>query len=656
MFQLKRIVARFVHRSPANRRCRPVLETLEDRTVPTLLGQSLFPADNPWNQQITNAPVAANSAAVMNNIIGTYGNGAFHPDFGQDYHTSQDLYGIPINIVHGNSAAKVTFVLDDYASESDPVPVPLPANPVLEGDYQNGPKFGLAARGDSHLIVWDVDNNVAYEFYAASRPNENADGHWHALQESVWDMKTNTFRTIGWTSADAAGLSVLAGLVRPDEALPANLGGQGAITHAIRMTLQNAVLLNQFIYPASHIANSGSNAAIQPPMGARFRLKAGVDISQLNPEAKIVAQALKDYGMIVADNGSNFYLSGASYSVDGNNQYTMTWNDNDIQDSVHGLKSLHFSDFELVDLTPVVTGLNVSHGPSGTAVTITGLNFSGAAGHLQVFFGSTPATSVTVVDDAHVIAVAPAGSGTVDVRVQSGVTTASDPENIKNPIFGYGTSAVVAADLFTIDAGTVQPAASIVVSPATTTVAAGTRLPFKATALDASGHALAAQPAFTWRLTGLGSLSATGLYTAPAQAGGSYTVTASVGSVQGSATVTVTPWTGFAIGSESVVRRRIEALKAKLAALPPAPVVPGAGNEEHLHDMPRGGETSTPAATNLSPNVGSVDPAPVSLPGQVVQPVTDVVDGDEGPELDFRPTQAIDGLSEMMKHETPDSE
>jgi hypothetical protein len=263
-------------------------------------------------------------------------------------------------------------------------------------------------------------------------------------------MKTNTFRTLGWTSADAAGLSILAGLVRPDEALPVSQGGQGVINHAIRFTLQNSIILDQFLYPASHTANPGNtNPAVQPPMGARFRLKAAVDITHLHPQARIVAQAMKDYGMIVADNGSNFYFSGASYSVDGNNQQTVTWEDDDIQDTTHGLKSLRFSDFEVVDLTPVVTGLTVAGGPAGTAVTVVGQNFSGAAGRLQVFFGNAPATSVNVLGDNYIIAVAPPGSGTVDVRVQSGVTTAPNPDNYRSPIFGYGTSALTAAGRFT---------------------------------------------------------------------------------------------------------------------------------------------------------------------------------------------------------------
>ncbi|HEX5272818.1 MAG TPA: hypothetical protein VFW33_20110, partial [Gemmataceae bacterium] len=322
-------------RTRTRTRSRPAalnLEALEDRTVPTLLGNSLFPADNPWNQKITGAPVASNSAAIINNIISKQGSdGRLHPDFGQDYNNGSDLYGIPYNVVHGNSTAKVHVVIDAYASESDLQNAPIPANAVLEGDYQNGPKAGVNARGDSHLIVFDVDNNVAYEFYRASRPAENGDGQWHADQETVWNMNTDEFRTLGDTSADAAGLAILPGLVRPDEALPTSQGGQGVINHAIRFTLQNSIILDQFIYPASHVANSGNNASVQPPMGARFRLKAGVDISQLNPESRVIAQAMKDYGMIVADNGSNFFFSGASYAVDGNNDPTLTWNDNDVQ-------------------------------------------------------------------------------------------------------------------------------------------------------------------------------------------------------------------------------------------------------------------------------------------------------------------------------------
>jgi len=468
------------------------IEPLEQRTMLTLIGQSLFPADNAWNQRVDQAPVAANSATIMNAIVSQFGNGRLHPDFGQDYRTSDPLYGIPYNVVHGNSTPLTHVVIDDYAGESDLKDAPIPASPVLEGDLQTGPTAGVGNRGDSHLLVWDEDNNVAYEFFYASRPSENADGHWHAAGEAVWDMKTNSFRTIGWTSADAAGLAILPGLVRPDEGLPASEGGQGAINHAIRFTLTNSVILDQFIYPASHVANPGNtDPTTQPPMGARFRLKANVDISTLNPESRVIAQAMKSYGMIVADNGSNFFFTGASYAVDSSNNDVLTWKDNDIQDSLHGLKSLHFSDFEVVDLTPAVTGLSTSSGPAGTQVTVTGRNFAGAAGRLQVFFGSTPAASVTVVDDAHVLAVAPAGSGTVDVRVQSGVSDPNDAENINSPVFGYGASATSAADRFTYTAAPNQrPSVNTFTAGVPSPVTMGKDVPLAATAADPDGDAI----------------------------------------------------------------------------------------------------------------------------------------------------------------------
>lgn len=412
-----------------------------------LLGTNLFPSDNPWNQSIANAPVAANSAAVMNNIVAAYGNNRFHPDFGEVTGGTSDLYGVPFNVVHGNTTPKISVVLGIYASQSDPQPCPIPANAVLEGDYQNGPRFGVNARGDSHLLVWDADTNILYEFYRASRPSENADGKWHADSQAVWDLNVNSFRPRGWTSADAAGLPILTGLARPDEV------AAGVIRHPLRFTLQNAVILNKYIYPGSHVANPGNNnAAIQPPMGSRFRLKSSVNISNMYPQSKIVAQAMKDYGLILADNGSNFFVTGASYSVDANNAFTVTWDDDDIQDSVRGLKSLRYADFEMVDLTPIVTGLSASSGAPGSSLTVIGQNFSGSCGNLSVLFGSTPATNVTFVDDGHLLVTVPAGSGAVDVRVRSGIVTPAETQNIKSPIFGYGISAIEPDAQFTFGA------------------------------------------------------------------------------------------------------------------------------------------------------------------------------------------------------------
>jgi hypothetical protein len=212
------------------------------------------------------------------------------------------------------------------------------------------------------------------------------------------------------------------------------------------------VILNQYLYPASHTANPGNtNRSNQPPMGARFRLKTGVDISALNPQAKVVAQALKDYGLIVADNGSAFYLTGASYSPNATNGFSLTWNDNDIQDSLHGLKSLWYTNFEVVDLSPAVTNLSPTQGVAGAAVTISGRNFSGAAGRLSVWFG-TNQVAATPTDDAHVTVVAPSGSGTVDVRIQSGTTNGNFAANYTSPIWGYGLSLTSSFARFTYQA------------------------------------------------------------------------------------------------------------------------------------------------------------------------------------------------------------
>src|SRR4051794_34311499 len=296
-------------------------EELEVRVVPSLLGQNLFPADYPWNQNISTAPVAANSAAIIAHIGGSI---KIHPDWGDDSASNgtSPLYGIPVNVVHGNSTIRVSVSIDNYPGESDIVAVPIPANAVVEGDYQNGPNpngggYNTNQRGDSHLLVWDEDNNVAYELYGVTRPADpklfpntsgvelaHTDGKWHAAQESVWNMSADSFRKLGDTSADAAGLSILAGLARPDEGLPANQGGQGAIDHALRFTLPSGDVAPQYIYPASHVVNVSSGST-KLPFGSRLRLlntpAVNTVISTLGPQAQVVAHAMQQYGLVLAD-------------------------------------------------------------------------------------------------------------------------------------------------------------------------------------------------------------------------------------------------------------------------------------------------------------------------------------------------------------------
>ena len=480
------------------------MDELEDRLAPALLGQQVFPSDYPWNQNIANAPVAANSAAIITHIGSSI---KLHPDWGQDSPSNgtSPLYGIPYNVVHGNSSTvtKVNVIIDNYPGESNIVPVPIPSGAVIEGDYQNGPNpngggYNAGQRGDSHLIVWDEDNNVAYELYGVTRPSDpnlfpdtsgvelqHTDGQWHAAQESVWNMKADGFRPLGNTSADAAGLSILAGLVRPDEGLPTAQGGQGAINHALRFTLPSGDVNPQYIYPASHVVSTSAGTT-KLPFGARLRLMntptVNALISTMGPEAQIIAHAMQQYGLVLADIGSAMYVTGTSASQDANNNISLTWNMTDVL----GLRTLTAGDFEVVDLTPRVTGLSTSSGTEGSTITVIGQNFSGAAGHLSVYFGSTAATSVTYVDDAHLTVVVPSGSGTVDVTVQSGsheIDPNNPSDNVNNPIFGYGVSAKVAADQFTY--GT-SPTQLVLTAPATAT--AGTGFIVTVNAEDAGGH------------------------------------------------------------------------------------------------------------------------------------------------------------------------
>ncbi|HEX3627911.1 MAG TPA: IPT/TIG domain-containing protein [Verrucomicrobiae bacterium] len=429
-----------------------------------LLGRNFFPSNSPWNQNISNAPVATNSASIIAAIGGTV---RIHPDWGTDSPTNgtSPLYGIPYNVVHGNSTPKISVVIDDYPGESDIVPAPIPTNAVIEGDLENGPNtngpgYNTNQRGDSHLIIWDEDNNIGYEFYGAARPSDtntldevpHTDGKWHAAQQTVWNFNTNDFRPLGYTSADAAGLSILAGLVRPDEGLPVSQGGQGGIFHAMRMTLPNSIISRQYIYPGSHIASDSGNL----PFGARMRLKNNATVNSLiatmGPESQVVAHAMQQYGLILADGGSAMYVTGASAAMNATNGISLVWNMNDI---LAGLEQLRASNFDVVNLTPAVTNLSRSSGAAGTILTIEGYNFSGAAGHISVFFGATnaPGAAPVVLSDSQISVTVPAGSGTVDVTVQSGL---SDPDtydgpgaNVNGPIFGYGTSSTNAADKFT---------------------------------------------------------------------------------------------------------------------------------------------------------------------------------------------------------------
>lgn len=288
-----------------------------------------FASSSLWNTDISSAPVDANSSNYINFIGSTV---AFHPDFGSGQIKNQTI-GIPYQVVAGTQA-KVSVTLGLYFDESDPGPEPVPSNALIEG-Y---PKPG---NGDRHVLVLEKDGCWLYELYNANLKN----GQWSADQASIWDMTIPEQRPFTWTSADAAGLPVFAGLVRYDEV------AAGAINHALRFTVPTSQ--RAFILPATHWASSTTDPNA-PPMGLRLRLKASFNISTYPADDQVILAALKKYGMILADNGSALFVSGAPDT---------RWNNTDL----NLLKNLHASDFEVVQTGTIYTPTNV---PTGSAPAI----------------------------------------------------------------------------------------------------------------------------------------------------------------------------------------------------------------------------------------------------------------------------------------------
>ncbi|HEX8922135.1 MAG TPA: hypothetical protein VF766_11715 [Pyrinomonadaceae bacterium] len=283
----------------------------------SLRGKRVFPADNPWNEDISAMPVDPNSG----NLIASIGlNTGLHPDFGTVWAGAPN--GIPYIVVSG-SQTKVPINFTAYGDESDPGPYPVPPEAPIEG--------GASGSGDRHVIVIDRDNWKLYELYSACPVNNGTS--WNAAGGAVFDLNSNALRPTGWTSADAAGLPIFPGLVRYDEVFE-----QKEITHALRFTAQST--RRAYVYPARHFASNNTSPNL-PPMGMRVRLKASFDISRFSPAMQVILRALKRYGMILADNGSNWYVSGAP---------DPRWNDEEL----NTLKGIKGSDFEIVRMGTIV--------------------------------------------------------------------------------------------------------------------------------------------------------------------------------------------------------------------------------------------------------------------------------------------------------------
>lgn len=278
-------------------------------STPTLASLQVFPPDNPWNQDISEFPVHPNSDAYIRSIGLDTG---LHPDFGTVWEGAP--IGIPFITVRADQPkVPVSFYYED---ESDPGPYPIPPDAPIEGGANSG--------GDRHVLVVDLDNNKLYEMFDA---HPRSDGGWDAGSGAVFDLNSNALRPDGWTSADAAGLSIFAGLVRYDEVVE-----RGEITHALRFTASRTQ--RAYISPATHFASSNTDPDL-PPMGLRVRLRADYDTSAFSPHVQTILRALKRYGMFVADNGSNWYITGA---------YNPNWNDEELSE----LSAVKGRDFEAV--------------------------------------------------------------------------------------------------------------------------------------------------------------------------------------------------------------------------------------------------------------------------------------------------------------------
>ena len=292
----------------------------------SLNGFDPFPASNLWNTDISSAPVDLNSASIINFIGPTV---TLHADFGAGIYRRQTI-GIPYQVVAGTQA-KAAISLGAFASDSDPGPMPIPANALIEG-Y---PKPG---NGDRHVLVLEKDGCWLYELYHATL---SKNGSWSADSAAAWDMTINEQRPYTWTSADAAGLPIFPGLARYDEV------AAGAINHALRFTVPTTQ--RAFVAPASHWASTVTNASA-PPMGTRLRLKASFDISGFPADDQVILTALKKYGMILADNGSGIFISGTPDNH---------WNNSDL----NLLKTITASNFEVVEMGTIYTPANVPTGP-----------------------------------------------------------------------------------------------------------------------------------------------------------------------------------------------------------------------------------------------------------------------------------------------------
>ena len=419
----------------------------------SLNGYVPFPSANAWNTNIASAPVDPNSPAITAapGFTGLH----LHHDFG----STSTGYGIPYVVVDSTTTPTVPINVIDYASESDVVVAPYPANTPIEGAPADCSGWPDAYLGDTHALVLDRATCFLYETFQTNRCN----GLYNAANETIWDMKNYESRPYGWTSADAAGLAVFPGLVRYDEV------AAGAIHHAIRFTMQqtkNDANDGYFVEPASHAA--GTSWGVSNVMGMRIRLKAGFDISGFSAANQVILTAMKQYGMILADNGGYFYFQGAP---------DPRWNDDDLTN----LDAIGSENFEVVEMTPEFPGWDSATAPTGVAPVIN--SFTASA--LSVSSGSPVTFTYNISGDSYdyidMIGPVTAGSGSVTIKptaTQTYTLYSMNQYGDNGSGIGYGESvgtpitvtvpgSVVAPPVFTPPAGTYYGVTTVTISTAT---------------------------------------------------------------------------------------------------------------------------------------------------------------------------------------------
>lgn len=428
----------------------------------------VLPPDNIWNTAVDQLPVASNSATLIATIGGGY---SLKADFGAGLWNGGPI-GIPFITVPGTQTKyPATFL---YASESDPGPYAVPLNAPIEGGSQSD--------GDRHALAIDTTNCILYELYRAF-PQASA---WRGDSGAIYNLSSNALRPSTWTSADAAGLPIFPGLVRYDEV------AAGEIRHAIRVTVPQTRRL--FIWPARHYASSLTDPKY-PAMGQRFRLRAGFDISSFNPQNQVILRALKKYGMILADNGSPWFISGAPDE---------RWGD------VGDLRRVHGSDFEAVDVSSLMIDPNSGQArQTSVSVTVTPATASILRGQTLDFNATvqnSPDQSVTwSVNDVL------GGNGTVgwidSVGFYTAPQTVPAPPTVTVSARSVSTPAVSGSAAVTITAPAVP--ISVSVTPASASVRIRQRFQFSSTVQGTTNQAV------TWSVSGPGTINSSGLYTAP---------------------------------------------------------------------------------------------------------------------------------------------